>query len=86
MRGLLAAGEVTSKFFVKGDATTVGDLVVDLAAEQAIPADLLLKGRHLATIATWQWHRLLVQLAVDRWHLKPETLFHPDLDTGGGPA
>lgn len=71
-------GEVLPLFWVYGDER-IPDQILDLSKETSVPAALVVAGRHLATIAEWQWRRLLVHLAVERWHAKPEKIFRPEL-------
>lgn len=61
-------------FFLEGDGS-LADQVVDLTREQAIPASVLAQCKKSGQIADWQWKRLLVHIAVSRFHQPPEELF-----------
>jgi hypothetical protein len=66
-------------FYIVGDDDVVGDKIADLWNEQPIPASLLVKLRHRATVADWQWRRLLIHFAVTRFHQTPQELFREGL-------
>lgn len=72
-------GERLDLFFVYGDGSKLKDQVADLTREQPIPAGVLTTCKKVARLADWQWNALLVHIAVSRFHVKPEKLFHPEL-------
>lgn len=71
-------GQVLPLFWVYGNEA-LPDQIADLSKETSIPAAAVVAGRRLATIAAWQWRRLLVHLTVERWHQKPEKIFRHEL-------
>lgn len=67
------------RFFAVDGNDDVPDFAVDLDDEQSFPAAMLVGLRHRATISEYQWRRLLIHIAVCRFHEDPEKIFHPDL-------
>ena len=68
-------GKQLDYFFVQGEATFLADQVADLTFEQPIPASVLSACTKSTRLADWQWQRLLIHVAVSRFHQQPETLF-----------
>jgi hypothetical protein len=75
----IRAGAHLRYFYVVGAQGVVPDKLADLWHEQPFPASLLAGLRHRATVADWQWRRLLVHFAVTRFHQTPHQLFRTDL-------
>ncbi len=75
----IARGEFLDYFFISGEGTVLKSHVVDLTKEQAIPASVLSRCKKVSRIADWQWKRLLVHIAVSRFHQQPEELFQEEL-------
>ncbi len=75
----IKAGKVLGLFFIKGEGSRLGDSVVDLAAEQSLPASVLADCTKSALISDWQWKRLLVHQTVSRWRQEAEKIFREDL-------
>jgi hypothetical protein len=72
-------GQHLDYFYVHGDGVRLRDQIVNLAAEQPVPAGLLWGLTKIARLADWQWRALLVHLAVSRFHQEPETLFREEV-------
>jgi hypothetical protein len=68
-------GEFYDRFYVFGDGARLQDQVVDLTREYHVPAAILANCTKVARLANWQWRRLLVQIAVSRFHQPPEEIF-----------
>lgn len=75
-------GDQMDYFYVYGDRQ-VADQILDFTREQPIPAYVLMTCNKIATLAEWQWRRLLVHLAVSRFHQPPEEIFRAEIL--GGP-
>jgi hypothetical protein len=78
-RSAIADGDYFDYFLVYGQRGVLGDQVADLTKEQSIPASVVMTCDKIARLAPWQWNRLLVHIAVSRFHQKPETIFRPDI-------
>lgn len=84
---IIKTGDHLDFFFLKGEGSRLADQVVDLSREQGIPASVLVDCKKVALIANWQWRRLLVHIAVTRFHQRPEELFLAGLlETGSDAA
>ena len=78
-------GEQLDYFYVYGEDNKLPDHMLDFRREQPVPASVLEKCTKIPRLSDWQWRRLLVHLAVSRFHQKPETLFLPALlESEGG--
>jgi hypothetical protein len=75
----IKGGTALDYFFIKGENPWPADQVVDLTHEQAIPASVLADCKKVAQIADWQWKRLLIHIAISRFHQQPEELFREEL-------
>lgn len=72
-------------FYLYGEPGVLPDHFVDLSREQPVPAALLSACAKIARVADWQWHGLLIHLAVSRFHQVPASLFRVDvLEQGSG--
>ena len=75
----IATGKHLDYFYVFGEANKLPDHLLDFTQEQPVPASVLTKCTKIARLSAWQWRRLLVHLAVSRFHQQPEKLFLPEL-------
>ncbi len=75
----IRSGRYLGSFFIYGQGSVLSDQIVDFTREQPVPAVVLSQCTKIARLADWQWARLLVHLAVSRFHQEPETLFRPEL-------
>jgi hypothetical protein len=85
-RAEIESGQHLDRFYVYGDGTVVGDQLLDFTREQPIPASVLATCPKIARIDDWQWRRLLIHLAVSRFHQRPEELFREDMLASDGDA
>lgn len=83
-RAEIETGQYFDRFYVYGEGSLLGDQMLDFTREQPIPAGVLAGCEKVARISDWQWQRLLIHLAVSRFHQAPETLFRIDLLTAEG--
>jgi hypothetical protein len=74
-------GETWQYFYVEGDET-FGPQILDLDNEQPVPASILNDLDRVARLAPWQWKRLLMHMAVHRFHRQAEEIFRDELLRG----
>jgi hypothetical protein len=74
-RQIIRAGEMWRYFYLTGQDGVLADHLVDLDAEQAIPAEVLQGLTKIARIADWQWQALLIHITVNRWGRSAEDIF-----------
>lgn len=82
----IRSGRQLDYFYVYGQGNKLPDQILDFAHEQPVPASVLMTCIKIARLASWQWQRLLVHLAVSRFHQAPESLFQPELLESEGDA
>ncbi len=74
-RQIIRDGKMWRYLYLYGESGILSDQLVDLDAEQAIPASVLHGMTKITRLAPWQWQALLIHTTVNRWGRAAEDIF-----------